>query len=303
MRPCSFRTSSGVTASARSIISFTAASCSSISARSPVAQRVHVQHERLLDLRVVEEVAAALRSDPRMVREHDRRAEHHVVVRRREHGPGVDAVAGRIQLRDKARASRNTKDRVSRDERVAKRLPAREARPEPSVRFSTRNETRRKSEPPRLKGSDPFSRWTQGWLVPRRRPARSRPRPRSAAARPRGARRSAAGSAPRRVISPSPSTMHWSSRWSWVVSSVAGVRGRVDDPERGRGRVLGRSRRVRVERVALVEQRVDQLVDAHRASSSSSATQASSVGSARAAFSRWSARSVSSRSAIQPVRG
>ena len=68
MRPCSFRTSSGVTASARSIISFTAGSCSSISARSRVAQRVHVEHERLLDLGVVEEVAAALRRDPRMVR-------------------------------------------------------------------------------------------------------------------------------------------------------------------------------------------------------------------------------------------
>jgi hypothetical protein len=105
------------------------------------------------------------------------------------------------------------------------------------------------------------------------------------------------------------------------------VRGRVDDPERRRGRVLGRARRVRVERVALVEQRVDELVDAHprplatplshsspappsrsstapsSRSPTSSATHASSVGDARRAFSRWRATSVSSRSAIHPVPG
>ena len=78
-----------------------------------------------------------------------------------------------------------------------------------------------------------------------------------------------------------------------------GVRRRVDDAERSRSRVLRRTGCVRVERVALVEQGLDELVHG----SSSSATHASSVGSARFAFSRWSARSVCSRSAIQPVLG
>ena len=41
---------------------------------------------------------------------------------------------------------------------------------------------------------------------------------------------------------------------------------RVDDPERGRGRVLGRAGRVRVERVALVEQRARPAARAPRAS-------------------------------------
>ena len=45
-----------------------------------------------------------------------------------------------------------------------------------------------------------------------------------------------------------------------VVEAVL-VAGRIDDPERRRGRVLVRSGRVRVERVALVEQRVDELLD------------------------------------------
>ena len=40
------------------------------------------------------------------------------------------------------------------------------------------------------------------------------------------------------------------------------VGGRIDDPERGRGGVLGRARRVGVEGIALVEQRADQLLDA-----------------------------------------
>jgi hypothetical protein len=62
------------------------------------AQRVHVQDERLLDLGVVEEVAAALRGDLRVIGEHDRPADHHVVVRRGEDRPGVHAVARSVQL-------------------------------------------------------------------------------------------------------------------------------------------------------------------------------------------------------------
>ena len=82
---------------------------------------------------------------------------------------------------------------------------------------------------------------------------------------------------------------------------------RVDDPERRRGRVLGRAGRVRVQRVALVQQRVDELVDAavsHRAPRESrSETQASSVASPRSSFARWSASSVWERSATQAVFG
>ena len=48
-----------------------------------VAECLHVQHERLLDLGVVEEVAAALGRDLRMVGQDDRGAEHHVVLRAR----------------------------------------------------------------------------------------------------------------------------------------------------------------------------------------------------------------------------
>src|SRR6185503_7743221 len=78
-------------------------------------------------LGVVEEVPAALGGDTRMVGEDDRRAEHHIVVRRREHGPRVDAVTRSIQLRNEPPPSRYTKDRVGRDERVPEGVAARES--------------------------------------------------------------------------------------------------------------------------------------------------------------------------------
>ena len=77
-----------------------------------------------------------------------------------------------------------------------------------------------------------------------------------------------------------------------------GVGGRVDDPERGRGRVLGRPGRVRVQRVALVEERGDQPLEllAHPQPSpslaSSSSTTASKVGRPRSTLRRCSAASV-----------
>ena len=80
-----------------------------------------------------------------------------------------------------------------------------------------------------------------------------------------------AGSAPSRPArrSGSASSTHSTRRWSKVVGAALGVGRRVDDPERGRGRVLGRARRVRIERVALVEQRGDELLEllAHQPSS------------------------------------
>ena len=91
-----------------------------------VAQRLHVEHERLLDLGVVEEVAAALGGDLRMVRQDDRRPEHHVVLGRGEHRPGVHAVAGGVELGDEA-AAVHAQHRMRRDQRVAKRLAAPEA--------------------------------------------------------------------------------------------------------------------------------------------------------------------------------
>ena len=122
-----------------------------------------------------------------------------------------------------------------------------------SVRFSTRNETSRRPPVERPHAS------SRGAHRHARR-ARSRRRPRSAAARPRGARRSAARkrtSARHLAVA-----LDDALQLEVVVGAVerARVRGRVDDPERRRRGVLGRARRVRIERVALVEQRLDQLV-------------------------------------------
>ena len=84
------------------------------------------------------------------------------------------------------------------------------------------------------------------------------------------------------------------------------VRGRVDDAERRRRGVLRGSRRVRIERVALPEQGVDQLLErlSHRElSPSRSATVASNVGCARSTRARSRASRVSDRTATQAVFG
>ena len=76
-----------------------------ISSRSASRERVHVQQQRLLDLGVVEQVAAALGRELRVVGQHDRGAEHGVVVGRGEHRPGVDVLAARrLERRDEAAA-------------------------------------------------------------------------------------------------------------------------------------------------------------------------------------------------------
>ncbi len=70
----------GVAATARSTIARTAGSCSAICVALVVAERQHMQQQRLLDLGGVEQVAAALGRELRMVGEHDRRAQQRVVV-------------------------------------------------------------------------------------------------------------------------------------------------------------------------------------------------------------------------------
>ena len=77
------------------------------------------------------------------------------------------------------------------------------------------------------------------------------------------------------------------------------VHRRIDDAERRRRRVLGRPGRVRVERVALVEQRGEQPLDAH----SSSRTVSSNECSPRSALRCDSASSVSRWRRIQPPPG
>ena len=78
-RPRTRAISSGPAASARASISRTFGSWSAIAVALVVAQREHVQQQRLLDLGRVEQVAVALRRDLRVVGQHDRRAEHRVV--------------------------------------------------------------------------------------------------------------------------------------------------------------------------------------------------------------------------------
>ena len=68
----------------------TAGSCAAIASRSSSRERVHVQQQRLLDLGGVEQVAEALGRELRVVGEHDRRAEHRVVLGVGEHRQGVD---------------------------------------------------------------------------------------------------------------------------------------------------------------------------------------------------------------------
>jgi hypothetical protein len=88
-----------------------------------VAQHLHVQQQRLFDLGRVEQAAQALGRKPRVVGEHDCGADDHVVVVRRQHRKGVDAVQAGVERRDEAAAER-AQDRVRRDQRVAQCLGA-----------------------------------------------------------------------------------------------------------------------------------------------------------------------------------
>ena len=71
-----------------------------------VAEREDVQQQRLLDLGAVEEVAAALGRELRVVGQHDRRAEQRVVGVGREHREGVDALAASGGLAAARRSAR-----------------------------------------------------------------------------------------------------------------------------------------------------------------------------------------------------
>ena len=211
MRPCSASSSSGVTAAARSIISRTAGSWSLDLGALGVAEHLDVEQQRLLDLGVVEQVAAALGRDLGMVGQHDRRAEHHVVLGAASTGPRVDAVAGRVERRDEPPAG-DAQDRVRRDQRA----PERGGAVEPSgasVRFSTRR------RPAAGRPSSGVSREPGRARTPA--DAELALARRSAAARPGGARRSAPGNAPRPSTSPPPSATHCISRWSYVLGSAA----------------------------------------------------------------------------------
>ena len=297
-RPCSASISSGVTARARSIISRTAGSCSAICRALLVAERLHVQQERLLDLGVVEQVAAALGRELRVVGQHDRGAEHHVVGRRREHRPGVDAVAA---ARRAGETKRPPATRSSGCVEISERSSA-AARSSPGVGLGAVLDAGTTTQPAAARRAASTS--SRGPNRQRRPTSKLARCPRSAAARRGGARRWARGSAPR------PSTSRPALDDAAQVEVVEGrvepgrVGGRVDDPERRRRGVLGRSRRVGVERVALVEQRVDQL--AHESISRRRAaprrTRRASA-APRRAFSRCSARSVVSCSGIQPLCG
>ena len=102
-----------------------------------VGERLDVQHQRLLDLGAVEEVVDALRRDLGMLGQHDRRREHRVVVRRREHRPGVDltaagdAVVAALQRRDDLRAVFDAREQVRGEHALQQRVLAVCASPPP----------------------------------------------------------------------------------------------------------------------------------------------------------------------------
>ena len=77
--------SSGVAAAARAIISRTRRVRALDLRALGVAEHLHVEQQRLLDLGGVEQAAAALGRDLRVVGQHDRRAEDRVVGRGGEH--------------------------------------------------------------------------------------------------------------------------------------------------------------------------------------------------------------------------
>ena len=103
----------------------------------------------------------------------------------------------------------------------------------------------------------------------RRSELRASPARRASAARrlvrsPPGSRKAPS---PRAVSAARPRALQLHPRAVERVRAAGRVRGRVDDPERRRRRVLGRARRVRVQRVALVQQRVDELLQSLTSSS------------------------------------
>ena len=279
--------SSGVEASARSTISRTAGSPAAISSRSASRERVHVEEERLLDLGRVEEAPAALGRELGVIGQHDRGAEDDGVVGSREHGPRVDVVAQPGLERGDERAAADAQQRVGRDQGVLERLGAGAARERRPVLDRQRHAVE----------AGLHRRDLQRGLAPQRRqvdPADADPpldRLVSIAARLQEAH-----------LDVDPGILAADEALQPEVIEPVLVAGRIDDPEGRRRRVLVRSRRVGVERVALEEQGVDQLLD-HSAPPSSSVTAASKVGRPRSAFRSCSRRSVSACTRIQPLPG
>ena len=231
-----------------------------------VAERLDVQQQRLLDLRRVEQVAAALGREPRMVGQHDGGAEHRVVLGAREHRPGVDALAAAVDRRAEAPAGRPHHDvggeQAGRERGGPRPPPGRRTRSCCARRPAPRSpSTRSRARPSSPSKSNGCGLTRLGELDP----ALDRLVALAAGLQ------EAHGGATRGA---GPSSAHSSRRWSKVAGLPAGVGRRVDDPERRRRGVLGGARRVGVERVALVEQRLHQLVEVrgHERPSSSSAT-------------------------------
>ena len=214
-----------------------------------------MDQQRLLDLGRVEQAALALGRDLRVVGEHDRGAEHGVVLRRGEHRPRVDLLAARgLERRDEAAARRPARPRASRAASAA--APRRGRAPRaPSVWFSTRIVMRPSAK--RERGASRAGRRSRTSTVARA--GRSTRRALASWRTPAGLQEvhlpRHRGAVEHR---------HWICSTSNVAPLPARIRGRVDDPERRRRRVLRRARRVRVERVALVQQRVHERVK-HRA--------------------------------------
>ena len=256
-RPCSAMMSSGVAAAARSSISRTAGSATLDLRALGVAQRVHVEQQRLLDLGVVEQVAAALGRDLRVVGQHDRAPSTASSASVASTGQMLTLSAPLSSGERKRPAEMRTHD-VRRDQRPGERAAAVEPATAPRT-CCARSSARPPTRPPRLGAQREAPAVELGrHPLAERRPGRAR----RGARRPRGARRSGPGSGASRSECVRGAGIGHALEPGMVErpGALRRVGRRVHDPERRRGRVLGRPGRVRVQRVALVEQRCDELL-------------------------------------------
>ena len=230
-------------------MSRTAGSPAAISLALGVAERVHVQQQRLLDLGAVEE---ARRGSPaRAAGGRGGRSRRRASRRRRAPASTGQVLTlsqpGALERRDEAAAAARAARRASRSASAAAPR-ARRARPANGVRVLDAQASRARGP-----GSPRPRRAIRAPRAPSNSNACSRARRGRRAARPPGGARRVAcrkrTSASTLGASP-PRSRHSSRRWS-KVARAGGVGRRVDDAERRRRRVLCRAGRVRVERVAL----------------------------------------------------
>ena len=178
------------------------------------------------------------RGDPRMVREEDRGAEQRVVVGADEHGPGVDVLAAvSVERRDEAAAGSAEHACVETSERVSASAPGEPvghlgevSHQEPDPRGVARLELqcRRTPQPVGLRTTAlPAPPGGRRSVAPCRSPVGCRKN-----TPPRAQRPTRQQTLDLEVVERRPAR--------------GSVRGRIDDPERRRRRVLGRSRRVGV---------------------------------------------------------